>query len=518
MYDVIVIGGGHNGLTTATYLARAGLRTLLLEARPQLGGLAASEEFHPGFHSPGLLSDTRQVSSHAIRALELTRFGLQRSSTTPALFIPHRPDQGRGLLLHNRPTLAAEEIRPYSAHDAEQYAAFCRFYDTLRPFVLQLLDDALPPVFDVSVGDIMPLVKKGLTLRRLGDAMMMDAMRSVPMSIKDWLDEWFELGPLKAAIAQTGLQASWLAPRSPGGNANLLRAIAFQETPIAGGAPALIAALEASARDAGVDIRTEAHVTQLITPDPTRVTGVKLASGEEIRATVVAASCDPKQLFLELISPRVMGYELAHELQHFRARGTTAKIHIALDRAPRFACRPELDFEWARTGDDLVHLEKAFDPIKYDEMSARPILDLSVPTHENPALAPEGQHVLSILVHYAPYHLRGGWDDPQRDALANAVTETLSELIPDLEEATLGREVLTPVDIESRYHLTEGHLHHGEHSIDQLALRPSYLCARYKTPFDGLYLCGSGTHPGGGLTCRPGLLAARTIARAFGKD
>ena len=244
-----------------------------------------------------------------------------------------------------------------------------------------------------------------------------------------------------------------------------------------------------------------------------RITGVRLRGGEEITATGVAASCDPKHLFLDLVPPAMLPRTLERAASTYRARGTAAKLHLALSAYPELTCRPGEQPLAIRIGEDLETLERAFDAVKYRQFSERPILDVRVPTIESPDLAPEGHHVFSVLVHYVPYEVEGGWSDDSRDELLRRVTSRLAEYMPDIEEKILGHELLTPPDLETRHGVTGGHLLHGEEALDQRLLRPFLGCGRYRTPFAGLFLCGSGAHPGGGLSCVPGALAAREMCR-----
>ena len=511
-YDVIVIGAGHNGLTVAAYLAKRGRSVCVLERRSMNGGLAAPEEFASDYQSPGLLHDTSRLWNTVVEDLKLAHYGLQRAPSPPSCFLPQRPDDGEGLLIHADVAQTAQEIRAFSTEDADSYVAFCDFIAKLRPFVQELIGEAAPAWFASNFSQLWPLLKKAVKFRKLGEKMMLECMRIVPMCIADWLDEWFGLELLKAGLAAPGLHATFHGPRSPGSNLNLLLRLCTQETPVIGAGPALIHALKGCAEDHGVELRTEAEVSEILL-EGEKVRGVKLNSGEELEASVIAASCDPKQTFLQLLPARQMPLALAESFSHIRTRGSSAKMHLALNKAPRFACRPSLEFRWARIGESLLAAEKAFDAIKYRRFSQQPLLEIFVPSIDSAELAPPSHHVMSIMIHFAPYELEGGWNDPQRQVLGERVIDQLQSYIPDLKESIVANEVLSPLDIERRYQLTGGHLDHGEHAIDQLLLRPNASCARYTTPFTGLYLCGSGSHPGGGLTCRPGALAAKWIEK-----
>lgn len=507
-YDAIVIGAGHNGLTAAALLAKGGRSTLLVERRAVLGGLAASEEFHPGYRTNGVLHDTEGVRPWVVDALDLGRYGLSRHDQAPPTLIPQQ--DGAGLLLWRDPDKAAEELAAVSPGEADNYRHYRRFMDRLAPLVTRLADNPPPDIFEPGAGDILSLGRSALALRLLGKRQMMEILRVAPMALADWLDERFDSQLLQAALAGPAIQNTVTAPRSPGSTANLLRAECLAGSPIKGGPATLITALERAAKACGVEIRTDARVAGLV-GEAGRISGVQLAGGEGIQAKTVVASCDPKHLFVELLPPALISRGLEHSISVFRSRGTAAKVHLALSGYPNFACRPNARVSSIRVGETLEELERAFDPIKYRKFSDLPILDIQVPTVESTDLAPEGHHVFSILVHFVPFELEGGWNDEARYNLYSRVLARLEEYAPGISELIVGHQVLTPQDLERRYGVTGGHLHHGEHALDQLLVRPTPECARYATPFEGLFLCGSGAHPGGGLTCAPGGLAARRI-------
>ncbi len=502
-YDIVVIGAGHNGLTAATLLAEKGRRVLVVEARDTVGGLAAGAEFHPGYRHAGILDDTRLVRPWVVDELGLDRFGLRRREPTD-LLVPETG--GQGLVLAT--TVKGSE--GLSANDAESLAGYQAFLDRIAPGFAGLLDRPPIDLVDTGAGDLLRLGLAGLRLRRLGRHDLMEFLRVVPMPVADWLGEWFASDLLKAALAGPAIYSTYSGPRSPGTNANLLFSAARSEDPVAGGAPALIGAIERAARARGVEIRTGVAVTRLVI-EAGRVRGIELAGGECVATGSVAASCDPRQLFLDLLPPAALALSLEAELLSFRTRGTAAKVHLALSGYPQFSSRPGRLFEQVRTGEALDELERAFDAAKYRRFSERPVLDIRFPSIETPELAPDGHHVASILVSFAPYELAGGWTESAREGLYRAVLAVLDEYAPGIERLIVGREVLTPADLAERYRLSQGHLFHGEHALDQLLIRPTPQCSKYATPLAGLYLCGSGSHPGGGLTCAPGALAAQAI-------
>ncbi len=504
-YDVIVIGAGHNGLTCAAMLARKGRKVLVVERRSVVGGLAVGDEFHSGVQSIGLLHDTSGVRPRVIEALNLEKFGLALNDCVPGTFIPEV--EGRGLLLHHDPNEAALELRERSDHDAARYGEYRAFLTRIGQFLRRLLDKP-PPVITANgrATTTMQLLSSGLALRRLGRKDMMELLRVVPMSVSDWLGDWFETELIKCVLAGPALSGTFTGPRSPGSAGNLLRLDSLAHRSVVGGPQALIDALEAAARQSGVEIRTSAEVVS-IRGSGGQVEGVTLRDGETIDAPIVAASCDPKETWLQLVGVRNMTSKLEKHIVHFRMRGTTAKVNLALSGPLRFACRPNLEIQHARTGETLNELERAFDAVKYRRFSDRPVLDIYVP-----AGGSNSSTVVSIVAHFAPYKLDGGWTDETREQLGNTIIDALAMYSPDVKKSIVASEVLTPADIEQRFGVTGGHIHHGEHGLDQLLVRPSPECARYATPIAGLYLCGSGSHPGGGLTCAPGALAAETIA------
>ena len=507
-YDVIVIGAGHNGLTAAALLAAHGRRVLLLEQRDRIGGMAAREEFHRDYRVPGVLHDTSVVRHDLVRSLNLKSYGLELSDGPPSIFTPQAA--GKGLLLHHDPARAAEEVGRLATQDAERYGHFRQFVGRVRGFVNGLLDEAPAELFVTGNGAGWSLLKQAYALRKLGKRDMMELLRIIPMSAADWLDEWFKGDVLKALLAGPAVYGTFMGPRSPGSALNLLIWECRRGPLVKGGGGALIEALGKAAAAARVEIKISTRVDRVLTTNG-KVTGVSVNGGEVIGGSVVAAACDPKQTLLELVVDSKITDALVHRIKTFRSRGTAAKINIALGGRVEMAGRPGELVEIVRTGETLDALEKAFDPIKYGRYSDRPILDIYMPTATDPSCAPDGHSALSILAHFVPYELRGGWNYREREKLGETVVAALIEFAPGIENAVRFVEVLTPVELESRYTASGGHIYHGEHALDQLLVRPSPECARYRTPIEGLYLCGSGSHPGGGLTCAPGALGAKAI-------
>jgi len=508
-YDAIVIGAGHNGLTAACLLAKRGRSVLVVERRDVVGGLCAGEEFHPGFRSPGVLHDTACVRAGVVDSLRLSEHGLDRIAPPP-VFLAEA--DGEGLLLSHDPAAAAAEIARHSERDADRYRDFHAFIARVRGVVAPLVNEVPPDPMNLDgLGALARMAQKALALRRLGRGDMMELLRVPPMCVGDWLGEWFETDLLKAGLAAPSIIGTWMGPWSPGTSANLLVWAATADRAVQGGPAALVESLSRCARDLGVEVRTGAKVTR-IAVDTRAATGVVLAGGEELSAGAVLSSCDPKTTFLDLIAAADVGDSLERQVAIYRQRGTTAKVHLALNKGLEFSSRPGAAFEFARVGETLDGLEHAFDAVKYRAFSERPILDVFVPSVSNPGYAPAGQASVSLLVHFAPYQLQGGWDDDQRERLGDAAVAELERYAPGVSSSIVAREVLSPKDIEDRYGIRGGHVHHGEHALDQLLARPTLDTARYRTPIANLFLCGSGSHPGGGVTCAPGALAASVVS------
>ncbi len=498
---IVVIGGGHNGLATATALAKAGRQVVLLEARERVGGLAERYSFHEGYEVAGILHDTSAVRPEIVDRLDLQRHGLAWRSEPLRICAPRR--KGNPVWLRGSESVDGE----LEDGDAERFARWRSFLERVRPAVMDLLN--APP--QDPQGAAWPLLMTGLKVRRLGAADMIELIRVLPMCAADWLRDTVKTERLQAALSLPAVEASFSGPWSAGTAATLLLRELSGGRQIIGGGAALCSALAKAARAQGVTTRCDATVSQ-ITVSGGAVSGVVLQDGERIEADIVAASCDPKQTFLKLVGPQRISVGLASDIRNVRARGTTAKVHLALDGPLELADSTQI--EALRTGETLDEVERAYDAAKYREFAKRPVLDVRVPTLEDRTLAPEGHHVVSMMVHAAAHDLDGGWTDEARAALGDAAVDVLAEVCPSVTERIVAREVLTPVDLQKRYRLSGGHLHHGEHALDQLMfMRPTIECATYHTAIEGLFLCGSGSHPGGGLSCAPGVLAANAILR-----
>jgi phytoene dehydrogenase-like protein len=521
-HNAIIIGGGHNGLVTAFYLARAGLRPLVLERRQVIGGAAVTEEFHPGFKCPTLAHAGGPLRPEVLRDLRLERHGLEM--IPPQASIAGISADNRPLALLSDVSKCAAAISAFSKKDAEEFVEFHRVLRRLAEVIGPVMDETPPSIDEPSKGDLWNLLKAGRRVRGLGERDMYRLMRWLPMPVADLTGEWFETEILRAVVAARAIFGTYLGPASLGSSAVLLLRAASDPHPAGsasvarGGAGALTQAMAAAAAAAGAEIRTGAEVASIAMKDGA-ATGVVLASGEEISADLVVSNADPRRTFLNLVGPGHLDPSFVVKMRNYRCSGCVAKVNLALDGVPNFTALQSLGDASALSGrihigPTLEYLERAFDDAKYGSMSSRPILEVAVPSVADSSLAPPGKHVMSVYVQFAPFKLKSGDWNTQREALGDAVVKTLAEYAPELPGRILHRQVITPQDLEETFGLTGGHIFHGELSLDQLfTMRPLLGWARYRTPLAGLYLCGSGTHPGSGLTGASGRNAAREILK-----
>ncbi len=520
-HDVIIIGGGHNGLVAAAYLAKSGLRPLVLEQRDEVGGCAAMGEIAPGFRVPTLAHDTGPLRASVVADLDLAAHGLRFLDPPIDTCILH-PD-GRALVLPRDPRAASDAIRPSSAVDADAYPAFTASLTRIAGVVASLLSSPPPSIDQPSAGDLWALLGAGRRFRALGKRDGYRLLRWGPMAVADLVSEVFETERLRAAIAARGVFGTSFGPWSAGSSLVLLldaanRALGTPGRIVQGGPASLAMALRAAATGAGAEIRTGAAVEQILVDDG-RVRGVRLASGDTIEATAVLSAVDPKRTFLRLLDPAALGPDFRRRLVNYRAQGTVAKINLALSALPAFTGVAAGDAPRAlagriHIGPELDYLERAYDHAKYGRFSSAPWLEIAIPSLLDPLLAPAGAHIMSVYAQYAPARLREGSWDTAREAFGDTVLRVLEEYAPGLTRLVVARQVITPLDLERDWGLTGGHIFHGELSLDQLfTMRPVLGQADYRSPIAGLYLGSAGSHPGGGLTGAPGQLAARTIVR-----
>jgi phytoene dehydrogenase-like protein len=517
--ELIVIGAGVNGLVTAAYLARAGLKVLVLEARDRPGGLATTEETVPGFHFETVGLDAGWLLPDIVKDLRLGSIQLEVPETS--VFSP-LPD-GAALTIRTDPARTAEGLARFAPEDARRWPAFAAKVGRFAR-VLESAYAATPPhVPDATGGELMTLLRLGRRLRGLGRRGMFEFLRVAPMSVAEWLDEWFHTEALKGVIGAGGITRLFQGPRSAGTAfvllhhhvgrpAGAVRAVHL----VKGGLGNLSRALAAAATGFGAEIRTSAPVREIVVRQG-RVIGVALETGEHLAAPRVISSADPRRTLCRLVDPSHFDPEFLRAVHNIKFRGATATVHLALGELPRFIAKAE---DGALHGaiciaPTLDYLERAYDDAKYGGISRQPYLEARIPTLRDPSLAPAGKHIVSVQMQYAPYHLsNGGWDAAARERVADLVTDTLAAYAPNLKPALLHRHVVTPGDVEERYGVTEGHPYQGELTLDQiLFMRPVAGWARYRTPIDGLYLCGAGSHPGGGLAGAPGRNAARELLK-----
>jgi len=522
---VVIVGGGHNALVAAFYLARAGLKPLVLERRGVVGGCAITDEFHPGFRCSALAHSTGPLRPEIVRNM---RLDCEMIQPDPHVFAPS-PD-GRALLLHADPTKAAAEIAKVSKKDAQKYIEFGSALSRIAGVLEKFLSITPPTIEKPSADDLWNLLKAGRGFRSLGKKEMFRLLRWAPMAVADLVVEFFETELLRATLAVRGIFGTAMGPWSAGSSAVLLLRAAGDANPAGsitfprGGLGALTQAMAAAARRAGAEIRTGAEVRQILIKDGA-AKGVVLFSGEEIPARAVVSDADPKRTLLRLMDPLHLEPDFLVKMQHYRCEGTVAKVNLALDGLPVFRALEGTAAAGGWTmqralagrihiGPEIGYLERAFDASKYGEFSPQPYLEATIPTLSDPSLAPAGKHVMSIYMQYAPFKLKNGDWASRRETLGQTVVRKLTEYAPNLPDLLLAGQVITPQDLEDTYGLTGGHIFHGELALDQLfTMRPLLDWARYRTPIRGLYLCGCGTHPGDGFTGASGANAAREILK-----
>lgn len=521
-YDAIIVGGGHNGLVTAAYLARTGRKVLVLERRELVGGCAVTEELWPGFKVSSAAYLTSLMQERIVRELELERYGYVVDAKDPAFFSAY-PD-GRHFFMWQDARRTLGEIARFSRRDAETYPKFESYLEGIARAVEALLLITPPQFPPAKAGDFIDYLKLLGRFRGLTRDEMVGVVKIFTQSASELLDEWFESPEVKVTLATDGVIGANGGPMSPGTAYILLHHVMGGVAGhrglwgfVRGGMGAVSESIAMSARVNGAEIRVNAPVRKVMTRHG-RALGVVLDTGEEIEARIVASNLDPRQTFLKLLDEAELPPEFVDAIRKFRCEGTSCKINLALSGYPEFKALPGAPGPQHRATmhicPSIEYVERAWDDAKYGRPSERPMLELTMPTTYDPSLAPKGRHIMGIFLQYAPYTLREGTWDELREPFGDRVIGVIEEYVPNIRSIILHREVLTPLDLERRYGITGGNIFHGEMSLDQMfVMRPVAGWARYRTPVRGLYLCGSGAHPGGGVMGAPGYNAAREIIK-----
>jgi phytoene dehydrogenase-like protein len=517
---VVIIGGGHNGLVAAFYLAKAGLSPLVLERRHTVGGIAVTEELHPGFHCPTVVHTTGPLLPQIVKDLQLQSRGLSFVNPDVRIFAPN-PD-GDSLRIYDDPERTARELGAISAHDSKSYPEFHSSFASIGRVLQPLLLQTPPDIKEPTKADVWQFGKLAWNFRGLSKKDAFRLLRWGPMAVADLVAEWFETELLRATVAARGILGAFAGPWSGGTSAMLLLQAAAGSSAIGpalmikGGIGALSQAIAKAASAAGAEIRTNAHVLN-VRVKAGKVAGVVLADGQEIPATVVLSNADPKNTFLKLVEPTELDPTFLLKVRNYRSMGSAAKVNLALSGLPVFPAAKNGTSDISgriQIAPEIDYIERAFDAAKYGDFSPHPFMEITIPSVSDPTLAPNGAHVMSIHVQYAPYQLKHGHWSSRREEFSDTVIKTLSQYVPSLSSLILARQLITPIDLEENYGLSGGHMLHGEPALDQLfTFRPIPGWSQYRTPIKGLYMCGSGTHPGGGITGAPGANASREVLK-----
>jgi len=521
-YDVIVIGGGHNGLVNAAYLARAGKKVLVLERRHIVGGAAVTEEIFPGFKFSVCSYVVSLLRPEIIRDLDLPRHGLE-ILPLDGTFTPM--PSGDYLWRVNDHAKTRREIARHSRLDAEAYDDFGKAMLQMCRFVKPILSMVPPDPYTLNPRELMKLLFLGRRFRDLPSGDQYNQVQLMTMSAIDFLDQWFETDVLKATMSASGIIGTFLGVRSPGTAYVLLHHYmgeidgAFRSWGFArGGTGAISNAIADAARETGVEIRTKAGIAKIIVKNG-KARGVVLENGDEISADVVSSSVDPRNTFVKMIEPGNLPDEFMEDINRYKFRGSSGKVNLALDGLPDFTCLPGAGAHLRGAisiSPSVDYMERAYDEAKYGRYSRGPYIDMVIPSLTDPSLAPPGKHVMSCFVQYAPYKLTEGTWDEKKEEFGDNVINTIAAYAPNIKNLIVGRQIVTPLDLEREWGLTEGNIFQGELSLEQLFfLRPVPGWAHYRTPIENLYMCGSATHPGGGIMGANGRLAALEILKDY---
>jgi len=519
-YDCIVIGGGHNGLVNAAYLARAGKRVLVLERRHVLGGAAVTEEVFPGFKFSVCSYVVSLLRPEIIRELDLPRHGLE-ILPLDGTFTPM--PSGDYLWRVNDHAKTRREIARHSKLDAEAYDEYGKAMVEMAHFVKPIMNMTPPDPASLNPKGLMELLTMGRRFQKLSGEDKYNQVQLMTMSAVDFLDQWFETDVLKATMSASGIIGTFLGVRSPGTAYVLLHHYmgeidgAFRSWGLSrGGTGAISNAIADAAREAGAEIRTETPIAKIILKNG-QAKGVVLENGDEIYADIISSSVDPRLTFMKMVGEEHLPEDFVDDIKRYKFRGSSGKVNLALDALPNFTALPGAGPHLrgaVSISPSVDYMERAYDDAKYGRYSRRPYIDIVIPTLTDPSIAPPGKHVMSCFVQYAPYNLKEGAWDEKREEFGDNVIDTIAEHAPNIRDIILHRQVLTPLDLEREFGLSEGNIFQGELTLEQLFfLRPAPGWAQYRSPIKNLFMCGSATHPGGGIMGASGRNAAMVILK-----
>jgi phytoene dehydrogenase-like protein len=526
-FDAIIVGAGHNGLVTAAYLGKAGLRVLVLESRELVGGCAVTEEIWPGYQVSTASYLSSLMQEKVVRELDLERFGYRVDAKDPAFFSPFPSKDHsapRHLFMWQARAKTLPEIAKFSQHDAEVYPRYEAHLERLAMVAESLLLTTPPEFPPASIGDFFDYLKLMGKMRGLSRTEIVGLVKIFTQSAADFLNDWFESEEIKVTLATDGVIGANGGPRSPGtayillhhcmGGVNGHRGLwGF----VRGGMGAVSNAIADSARFVGVEIRTNSPVSGILVKDG-RAYGVSLINGDELLAPIIASNLDPQRTFLKMLDAKHLPDDFLTGIRRFRTEGTSLKMNLALSGLPDFTALPGTPGPQHKATmhicPSIEYVERAWDDAKYGRPSHSPLIEMTIPTMYDPSLAPPGRHIMGIFLQYAPYTLKDTTWDAQREPYADRIIEVIAEYCPNIRDIIVERQTLSPLDLERHFGITGGNIFHGEMSLDQMfVMRPLAGWAKYRTPINGLYLCGSGTHPGGGVMGAPGHNAAREILK-----